>query len=199
LQEKPHTESVHVAVPWSGIGQAMPQSPQCVGEAVVSIQAPSQLLLCVGQVSEQLPSEQTLPMGHLFSHDPQRFGSLEVSTHVPQLVSGPAQTTPQTPSLQLGVPPDSGHFMPQPPQLSGSAFRSTHALPQGVKPSSQPKLQRLAAQPGWACVGAVQVALQPPQLFGSVERSTQLSPQAVSSLRQDSARCTHKRVLASQT
>jgi hypothetical protein len=42
-----------VALPWSGIGQAVPQSPQCVATLSVSTQAPAQLVVPAPHMSEQ--------------------------------------------------------------------------------------------------------------------------------------------------
>ena len=166
---------------------------------MVSIQAPLQLLVPAAQSSEHFPFEHTLPGAQGVSQPPQCAGSALVSTHPRQLVRGASQLTPHLPASQLGVPPARSHFPPQAPQLSTSLLRSTHRLPQGVNPSSQPKLQRPAAQPGWAWAGAVHVASQPPQLLGSVVTITQLLPQTVSPLRHDSTGRTHRRVLGSQT
>jgi len=130
----PHFALAQVALPCSGVGHAMVQSPQCAGEAVVSTQAPLQLVRPPSQMSEHLPAEQTLPTGHTLSHDPQRPGSLRMSTHAPShALSGASQLTPHTPALQEGIPPVwSGHAVPQAPQLLASLVRSTHTVPQGA-------------------------------------------------------------------
>lgn len=79
----PHFAASQVAVPFSGMGQAMPQSPQWVGELLVSTQAPPQFVLPGAQLLVQLPAEQTCPASHLVSHDPQRVGVFETSTQAP--------------------------------------------------------------------------------------------------------------------
>jgi len=117
----PQRVAVQVASPFSGIGQAMPQSPQWVGELLVSTQAPPQFVLPLAQLALQVPSEQTCPASHFVSHEPQRVGSFETSTHVPaQSWSGLVHMTPHTPAWQIAAPPACGQTCPQAPQFCAS-------------------------------------------------------------------------------
>jgi hypothetical protein len=127
-----HLAEVHTPLPWSGEGQAMMHVPQCAAELLVSTHEPPQLLLLLSQLSEHWPPEQTLPAAHALLQSPQRAGSAVRSTQVPsQSRSGDEQATPHTPASQVRVPlPESGHFLPQAPQLSTSVFRSAHRSPQ---------------------------------------------------------------------
>jgi len=164
----------------------MPQLPQCATVLSVSTQAPAQFVKPAWHLSEQFPSEQTSPAWHLLLHEPQRWGSLEVFTQLPsQSCNGDVHSSSHFPSTHDGVPPTALHSSPHPPQLSGSAIKSTHTVPHGVKPASQAKPQRPSAQPGRPCSGAVQVAPQPPQFFESSVSLTHCPPHTVSPLRHD--------------
>jgi len=111
----------------------MPHTPQCVVVLSVSTQAPAQLVMPAPHLSEQRLSEHTSPARHFSVHEPQRAGSLDTSTHVPShFSSGVWQLTPHAPLTQVGVPPSSLHFSPQPPQLSGSSSKLTHTVPHGL-------------------------------------------------------------------
>jgi len=110
----------------------MTHVPQCAAELLVSTHEPPQLVLLLSQLSEHWPPEHTLPAAQALLQSPQRAGSAVRSTHVPsQSLSGEVHATPHTPASQVRVPlPESGHFLPQPPQLSTSVSRSAHTSPQ---------------------------------------------------------------------
>jgi hypothetical protein len=111
----------------------MPQAPQWATVLSVSTQAPAQLVKPDWHLSEHCPSEHTSPARHLLVHEPQRSGSLDTLTQLPsQSRNGSVHSSPHCPSTHDGVPPTAGHSSPQPPQLSGSAAKSTHTVPHGV-------------------------------------------------------------------
>jgi len=53
LHLNPHLADAQVGLPCSGIGQAMPQSPQCMVVLFVSTQAPPQLMVSLPHMFEQ--------------------------------------------------------------------------------------------------------------------------------------------------
>ncbi|MEP7052385.1 MAG: hypothetical protein ABJB12_18605 [Pseudomonadota bacterium] len=129
----PHLAASHVASPFSGMGQAMPHSPQWMGELSVSTQAPPQFISPCSQLLLQLPAEQTCPASHLVSHEPQRVGSFETSTHVPpQFWRGLVHITPHTPSLHVGAPAACGQTCPQAPQFCVSPVKFAQVVSHGA-------------------------------------------------------------------
>jgi len=71
------------------------------------------------------------------------------------------------------------HAMPQPPQLFGSAFKSTHLLPHEKRPDRQANVHTPPEHSGVAPEGAGQTLPQLPQFCGSVLVLTQLPLQSV--------------------
>lgn len=164
------------------------------------------------QLSEQAPSEQTLPGAHAWSQSPQWLGFSKTSTQaVPQARSGAPQAMVQAPSTQAALPAaGSGQAWPHAPQLPTSFFRSKQLLPQGENGLLQAKLQLPSKQMPAPLAGALQVAPQPPQFCAWELVSTQAPLQATSSLAQLPSpevllgavpwpRRTHSRVGASHT
>jgi len=84
LQVKPHVLEVQVAVPFGGAEQAFPQEPQFDTSLVVSTQFPPQLVVPVGQVTTQVPFEQTWFVPHLTPQYPQLSLSVRRLTHLPE-------------------------------------------------------------------------------------------------------------------
>jgi hypothetical protein len=79
-QEKSQVESLHSALPWLGLAQAVAQSPQWVAVEETSRHAPLQLLRLASQLALHWPPEHTRPASQAFSHSPQFCGSLSRST-----------------------------------------------------------------------------------------------------------------------
>jgi len=92
VHAKSQVESLHSALPWFGLGQAVLQSPQWVALEERSRHAPLQLLRVDSQLVLHLPPEHTRPASQVFSHSPQFCGSLSRSTQrSPQLSRPDAQ------------------------------------------------------------------------------------------------------------
>lgn len=123
----PQTSSHRPALQPVPRGQATPQPPQFDGSVCGATQPPSQASSPVAQVEPQLAWLQSAPWPHALSHAPQFAGSLERSAQpLPQTVRPEGQTKAQPPPTQAGVAPTgAGQSMPQPPQLSGSVWKST--------------------------------------------------------------------------
>lgn len=78
---KPQVAAVHVAAPFTGLGQVMSQSPQWLAELETSRQAPPQSSRPAAQLGWHVPFEQTKPVAQALPHAPQLAGSLFVSLH----------------------------------------------------------------------------------------------------------------------
>jgi len=84
-----------------------------------------------------VPLQQVAPASQTVPQEPQLFGSLVTSTQTPPPQSESCSVLEQSPhvpgrrALPVGLQKGklSGQMEPQVPQLSGSALRSTHALP----------------------------------------------------------------------
>ena len=150
LQEKPHAPLEHVAPAFAGVGQALPQPPQCATVVRVLVSQPS-----VG-----LPLQSPKPMlhaklhallaqvvvalalfGQTFPQKPQFCGSeAGVDSHpsgsIPlQLALPAAHTAMHDPAEQTPVAEGYGpHALPHVPQLAGSFDVFTQALPHLVVP-----------------------------------------------------------------
>jgi hypothetical protein len=124
--------------------------------------------------------------GHRTPQWSQLFGSVIVSTHVPeQSVVPDGQLLMQPPLTQAAFAPVHAWAAPHPPQLFLSVIVSTHDVPPSppvheVKPVLQATPQVLAEQVEWALSWVVEHAwLQLPQFPGSVRVSMQPPPQSV--------------------
>lgn len=103
-------------------------------------------------------------------------------THAPvQLVVPPVHVDEQLPFRQASLAP---HLVPQPPQLFGSVFTSTHAEPHLAKPAWHANPQPPLAHWAMPLAGTLQELPQPPQFSGSVFTSTQLEPHLVNAVSQ---------------
>jgi hypothetical protein len=78
---------------------------------------------------------QVVPFMHVLPQAPQFVGEVARSAQAPlQLVVPIEQLSTQVPLLQTLL---GGQALPHPPQLAGSEFVVTHALPQAVVPTTQ--------------------------------------------------------------
>ena len=95
----PHLLATQVALPLTGIGQAMPQLLQLSGLEVTSMHAPLQFLRPPLQPLVHLALSHTGTAEHAVSQSPQRVGSLETSMQAPEQSLKPvAHSTPHLPS-----------------------------------------------------------------------------------------------------
>lgn len=182
LQATPHALFVQVAVPFSGVGQAMPQPLQLSGLLVRSMHEPLQLVRPPEQPAAHLPLSQTCAASQLVLQSPQRAGSFETSTHVsePQSAKPGEHSTPHTPSVQVATPPaGTGQACAQAPQFLRSVAVSRHVVPHGVKSFSQANEHSASRHTALACGGAPQVVPQERQLLASSLRTTQSPPHTV--------------------
>jgi len=187
LQTKPHTELAHVAVPWAGAVQTMPQPPQLWVLLVVSTQLPPQLVCPCGHETTQLPPAHTWFAPQTVPQAPQLFLSLcSLTQAVPHAEKAASQEMPHCAFWQVAPPfAGAGQEVPQAPQLVTVVLRSTQALPHRVKPGLQVNPQVPPLHAGVALTGAVQTSPQVPQLEVSVATVTQELVQLVVPCGQD--------------
>jgi hypothetical protein len=99
--------------------------------------------------------------GHSFSQVPQLLVFVLMSTQSPPQRDRPApHDALHAPEEQTS---EAAHSVGQAPQWEASDDRSTHALPQGVKPAAQVEPQTPELQVVTAFGVCVQAMLQPPQ------------------------------------
>ena len=144
-QERPLQQAVPVALHDAGacehvlqppdwqdwlLPQVVLHAPQLFASVCSFTQAPLQKDVPLGQ---QLPAEQTEPEPQEVPHEPQWLASVWVFTQaLPQ--SWVCAGQPQPVAVQV---PPVAQWLPQAPQLVGSAARSTHAPLQNVWPAAQ--------------------------------------------------------------
>jgi len=110
-----------------------PHAPQLSSSVRGSTQADAQFV-SEPQLVVHSPALQTWPALHFVWHAPQNCGLLSRSTQVPLQFVRPSGHT-HAASEQMKP---SGHFFPQPPQLSGSVVSRTHSPPQSTFPFELP-------------------------------------------------------------
>ena len=142
-----HWLAAQLTSPLPTAAQALPQPPQLAASDVVFKHAPPHFSNPCRQLMPQAPPEQTAsPLATAAQAFPQalQWSTLAlVSTQAPlQLVVPLGQPALQLPELHTWEPV---HFLPQVPQLSGSAERSAQAAPQAVLPVAQGVSARLAS------------------------------------------------------
>lgn len=71
-------------MPLTGIGHAIPQPPQLSGLALTSMHAPLQFVRPLEQSAAHLPPSHTCAAAHTVLQPPQRAGSLDTSTQMPE-------------------------------------------------------------------------------------------------------------------
>lgn len=113
--------------------------------------------------------------GHCTSQAPQCVGSLATSTQEwPHAVSWEGQDEAQPDGVHTSLGP---HTVPQPPQLSGSLWRSMQVPPHSAKPALHADTHLPPWQDGVLFTPGTQTFAQLPQLATSVDVSTQALPQ----------------------
>jgi hypothetical protein len=154
----PQIPAAHTAVLFAGVGHAIPQAPQWVGDEVSSTH---ELLHCVcpaGQVEMQRPAIASQLGVGVEQRSPQRAqwvavprGASQPLPHAPSQLPKPgAQLFSQVPATQLVVAlAGATHRVPHAPQFAGSRFGSTHWPLHGVIPTGQvAALSAAASLPG---------------------------------------------------
>jgi hypothetical protein len=153
-----------VALPFAGVGHALPQVRQLAGSVVVSTHEPEQFVAPPVQLSPQTPSVHTSFAPHVFPHSPQLNGSVPVNTQALPQRAPWTHTKSQVLLLQTGAAYAGAlHCVGHPPQWSGSVVVSTHAEPHAVSAPSQLKPHTPLAQVGCALLGARHFVWQLPQ------------------------------------
>jgi hypothetical protein len=186
LQVKPHSPSLQVALPFMGTGQAIPQKPQFSGLTSVSMHERLQLAKPSEQPSLHRDWSHTSTAEQLTSQPPQRAGSLETSTQLPEQSRKPSMHwMPQRPSTQVALPPAiDGQAWPQPPQFSTSDVTSLQLEPQAWYGAEQVNPHSESTQTPRPWGGGTHGVPQARQLFSSSSSVTHSPPHTVSPSRQ---------------
>jgi hypothetical protein len=181
-----HIAALHVATPFEGTGQALPQPPQLAVLVVVSTHAFPQAVIPSAHEVWQVPDEQTSFAPHTTSQAPQWSGSVFLSTQTsPHRTNIGPQMKSQPVVEQTGVPlAGASQTVSQLPQWSGSATGFTQLPPHEVSPESHAIPHFPPAHVACPPAGLGHAVWQSPQWSGLVSRSTQEPLQAVSPLTQ---------------
>jgi hypothetical protein len=105
LQRRLQPLAPQEGLPFSTVGQAVPQALQFSGSVRTSTQEPAQFCLPPAHVTLHAPAEHASPGSQARPQAPQLPGSLLVSTHSsPHLAKPLLQVEPHWPSLHTAMP-----------------------------------------------------------------------------------------------
>lgn len=150
VQVKPHCPLEQYGCPPGGAPHTVPQVPQFCRSELVATHWPLQFVVPVGQLTVQLPFEQTWPVAQALPHAPQLLLSVLSFTHaLPHSVSPAGQVRTQLPVTHDTEPPlGAVHALPQAPQFWASLEVLTQAPLHLVKLVEHVTSQAPAVQAG---------------------------------------------------